>query len=59
MYTLNQIKESRQYYPITTEIIHGWDQIVEISLNAVEICEKGFDSVWDSQFMAFLLNNFK
>jgi hypothetical protein len=25
----------------------------------VEICEKGFDSVWDAQFMEFLLNNFK
>lgn len=59
VYTLNQIKESRQYYPITTEVIHGWDQIAELSLNAVEICERGFDSVWDAQFTTFLLNNFK
>ncbi|VFJ12799.1 hypothetical protein [Candidatus Nitrosocosmicus franklandus] len=59
VYTLNQIKESRKYRPITTEVIHGWDQIAELSINAVEICDKGFDSVWDAQFTTFLLNNFK
>jgi hypothetical protein len=59
VFTLNQIKESRQYRPIITEVIHGWDQIAELSLNAVEICEKGFDSVWDAQFTTFLLSNFK
>ena len=54
-----QLKESYQYHPETTEVIHGWDKLSELSLNAVEICEKGFDSVWDVQFLSFLLNNFK
>ena len=58
-YTFKQLKESYQYHPETTEVIHGWDKLSELSLNAVEICEKGFDSVWDAQFLSFLLNNFK
>jgi hypothetical protein len=58
-YTLGQLKESRQYHPITTEVIYDWEQIAELSLNAVEISEKGFDSVWDAQFLSFLLKNFK
>jgi hypothetical protein len=41
-YTFKQLKESYQYYPETTEVIHGWDKLSELSLNAVEICEKMF-----------------
>ncbi len=58
-YTFKQLKESYQYHPEITEIIYGWDKLLELSLNAVEICERGFDSVWDAQFTTFLLNNFK
>jgi hypothetical protein len=58
-HTFKQLKESYQYHPETTEVIHGWDKLLELSLNAVEICEKGFDSIWDAQFLTFLLNNFK
>ncbi|MDQ2686126.1 MAG: hypothetical protein M3Y25_09840 [Thermoproteota archaeon] len=58
-HTFKQLKESYQYHPEITEIIYGWDKLLELSLNAVEICERGFDSVWDAQFTTFLLNNFK
>ena len=57
--TFKLLKESNQYHPEITQVIHGWDKLLELSLNAVEICEKGFDSVWDAQFLTFLLNNFK
>jgi sugar-specific transcriptional regulator TrmB len=57
--TFKLLKESNQYHPEITQVIHSWDKLLELSLNAVEICEKGFDSVWDAQFLTFLLNNFK
>jgi hypothetical protein len=57
--TFKKLKGSRQYHPVTTEVIYDWEQIAELSLNAVGISEKGFDSVWDAQFLSFLLKNFK
>lgn len=47
--TLKQLKESNYHHPEITEVIHDNNIMITISIEAIQRCEIGINTVWDSQ----------
>lgn len=51
--TFRQLKESKYYHPILTEVMFDHDMMLEMAVHSVTIVEKGYDTVWDSNMINF------
>jgi len=45
--TLTELKESKHRSPEITDVIYDFNQLEELTLDSVNVVEKGFDTVWD------------
>ena len=45
--TLTELKESKHRSPEITDVIYDFNQLEELTLDSVNVVEKGFDTIWD------------
>ena len=53
VFTFRQLKESKYYDPILTEVMFDYDMMLEMVFHSMTIIEKGFDTVWDANMFNF------
>ncbi|VFJ13665.1 protein of unknown function [Candidatus Nitrosocosmicus franklandus] len=46
--TLKQLKESNYYHPVITDVINNYKIMLEITMDGINQCEIGFNTVWGS-----------
>ncbi len=51
--TFRQLKESKYYDPILTEVMFDFDMMLEMVFHSMTIIEKGYDTVWDANMFNF------
>ena len=51
--TFRQLKESKYYDPVLTEVMFDYDMMLEMVFHSMTIIEKGYDSVWDANMFNF------
>lgn len=56
--TLKQLKESNYYHPEITDVINDYKIVVEISMDGINRCEIGFDTVWDAEMCKWASKHF-
>lgn len=47
--TLKQLKESNYYHPVITDVINDYKIMLEITIDGINTCEIGFNTVWDTE----------
>ncbi|WP_458744638.1 hypothetical protein [Candidatus Nitrosocosmicus sp. T] len=47
--TLKQLKESNYYHPVITDVINDYKIVLEITMDGINSCEIGFNTVWDAE----------
>lgn len=47
--TLKQLKESNYYHPVITDVINDYKIMLEITVDGINSCEIGFNTVWDTE----------
>lgn len=57
--TFRQLKESKYYSPILTEVMFDYDMMLEMVFHSMTIIEKGYDTVWDMNVFNFITKNFQ
>jgi hypothetical protein len=57
--TFSQLKESKYYKPVITDVITDYKMMLDLVADAVGVTEKGYDTVIDSVMFNFLLKYFK
>lgn len=53
VFTFRQLKESKYYDPILTEVMFDYDMMLEMVFHSMTIIEKGYDTVWDANMFNF------
>jgi hypothetical protein len=56
--TLKQLRESNYYHPEITDVINDYKIVVEISMDGINRCEIGFDTVWDAEMCNWASKHF-
>lgn len=56
--TFRQLKESKYYHPVLTEVMFDYNMMLEMVYHSMTIIEKGYDTVWDSAMLYFLRTYF-
>jgi hypothetical protein len=57
--TFQQLKESKYHHPILTEVMFDYNMMLEMVFHSMTIIEKGYDTIWDSSMLNFLITHFK
>jgi hypothetical protein len=57
--TFRQLKESKYYYPVLTEVMFDYNMMLEMVYHSMTIIQKGYDTVWDSGMLYFLRTYFE
>ncbi len=57
--TFRQLKDSRYYHPILTEVMFDYNMMLEIIHDSISITENGYDAVIDSSMFNFTMSRFK
>lgn len=57
--TFRQLKESKYYDPILTEVMFEYDMMLEMVFHSMTIIEKGYDTVWDANIFDFTRKYFQ
>jgi hypothetical protein len=61
--TFRELMESKHQSPEITDVIYDFNQLEELTLDSVNVVEKGFDTVWDKIMLnyhfKYLQNGFK
>jgi hypothetical protein len=57
--TFRQLKESKYYHPVLTEIMFDYNMMLEMVYHSMTIIEKGYDTIWDSAMLCFLRKYFR
>jgi hypothetical protein len=61
--TFKELMESKHHSPEITDVIYDFNQLEELTLDSVNVVEKGFDTVWDKTMLnyhfKYLQNGFK
>jgi hypothetical protein len=47
--TLKQLKESNYHHPVITDVINDYKIMLEITVDRINSCEIGFNTVWDAE----------
>jgi hypothetical protein len=47
--TLKQLKDSNYNHPVITEVINDYKIMLEITVDGINSCEIGFNTVWDTE----------
>ena len=53
VFTFRQLKESKYYDPVLTEVMFDYDMMLEMVFHSMTIIEKGYDTVWDANMFNF------
>jgi hypothetical protein len=56
--TLKQLKESNYYHPVITDVINDYKIMLEITVDGINSCEIGFNTVWDAEMCKWASKNF-
>jgi hypothetical protein len=59
VFTFRQLKESKYYDPILTEVMFDYDMMLEMVFHSMTIIEKGYDTVWDANMFNFTIMYFQ
>ena len=51
--TFRQLKESKYYHPVPTEVMFDQNMMLEMAAHSMTIIENGYDAVWDSNLLKF------
>ena len=51
--TFRQLKESKYYHPVLTEVMFDQNMMLEMAAHSMTIIENGYDAVWDSNLLKF------
>ena len=57
--TFRQLKESKYYQPVLTEVMFDQNMMLEMAAHSMTIIEKGYDAVWDSNLLKFSYRYFR
>ena len=57
--TLRQLKESKYYHPILTEVMLDYNMILDMIYDSISIIDNGYDAVIDSSMFNFTTSSFK
>jgi hypothetical protein len=47
--TLKQLKESNYHHPVITDVINDYKIMLEITMDGLNKCEIGYNTVWDAE----------
>ncbi|WP_458744663.1 hypothetical protein [Candidatus Nitrosocosmicus sp. T] len=47
--TLKQLKESNYHHPVITDVINDYKIVLEITMDGLNKCEIGYNTVWDAE----------
>jgi hypothetical protein len=54
--TFKELMESKHHSPEITDVIYDFNQLEELTLDSVNVVEKGFDTVWTKPCLIIILN---